>query len=400
MLAAAIVVPAAGCVHGRKLSEVRPSTTTTITIPVDAEAVTASTVERPTTLEGVGVRLEEVGALDDPVAIAARPGWPHLTVAERNGRLRQLSVNYRYDGDGQPAGADYRVESWTMLDIGRQVDQGDGGGVRGVTYSSDGRRMYLSYISSDGAVVVDQYRTGEGDLDTSSRFQLLRVEAPDGLRRGGALAFGRDGFLYVGVGTPDGDPGAAQRPDSLYGKVLRLDPEGALGDQAYAVPPGNPYAAGGGAGEVWLLGVHDPRGVVFDRASADLYVTDRQDAGETIVYLPRQNSQAGRGDNLGYPGAQNTAGAVVSITPPGHCDLRQGAVYRGAAIPALRGAYVFGEGCSGVVEGLVVANRVAQDQRSLGAALPPGGLGGFGTDNDGELWVFATSGQIYRVLPI
>ncbi|MEZ5207126.1 MAG: hypothetical protein R2690_09155 [Acidimicrobiales bacterium] len=206
VLAAAIVVPAAGCVHGRKLSEVRPSTTTTITIPVDAEAVTASTVERPTTLEGVGVRLEEVGALDDPVAIAARPGWPHLTVAERNGRLRQLSANYRYDGDGQPAGADYRVESWTMLDIGRQVDQGDGGGVRGVTYSSDGRRMYLSYISSDGAVVVDQYRTGEGDLDTSSRFQLLRVEAPDGLRRGGALAFGRDGFLYVGVGTPDGDP--------------------------------------------------------------------------------------------------------------------------------------------------------------------------------------------------
>ena len=401
-LAVALVAAAlalSGCVHGKKLSETRGTASST-TIPINAEAVAGPEVERPTTLEGVAVRLEEIGQVDAPVAIVPRPGWPHLTIVERSGRLRQLTQNYDFNRDGQITNVRHRIESWDMLDISRQVDQGAQGGMRAATYSSDGRKLYVTYVSTDAELVVDEYLVGEGDIDTGSRTTMLRLGAPGGLRRGGATAFGRDGFLYVGVGVPDADPGSAQNPDSVWGKVLRLDPEGALGDAPYAIPPGNPYASGGGAGEVWLSGVRDPRGLAFDSATGDLYLTDRYEDMELLVFLPRLQSQAGRGDNLGFPNSENTVGPLVQIFPPDHCDLRQGAVYRGQLMPALRGTYVFGEACAGSVDGVVVANRVVQDQRPLGAALPPGGLGGFGRDNDGEVWVFATSGQVYRILPI
>jgi glucose/arabinose dehydrogenase len=248
--------------------------------------------------------------------------------------------------------------------------------------------------------------------DASSRRRLHDVPDFAANHNGGAVAVGPDGFVYyaMGDGGGGGDPqGTGQDPNDLLGSLLRIDPEAGSADGApYAIPDGNPFKNGGGAPEVWAFGLRNPWRFSFDRATGDLWIGDvGQNAYEEIDLLPR-TSGGGRGANLGwsemeglepFDGGSEPADHVAPIFTYGRdgggCTVIGGYVYRGASIPALQGAYVYGDYCLGELRGLLAENGAVSDERGLGQVVS--GLVGFGEDTSGELYAVSLGGSVYRL---
>ena len=199
-------------------------------------------------------------------------------------------------------------------------------------------------------------------LDPTTERVLLRVDQPFSNHNGGQLAFGPDGFLYIGLGDggSGGDPqGNGQNPNSLLGKILRIDVEG----DPYAIPPDNPFADGGGAAEALLIGLRNPWRFSFDRDTGLLWIGDPgQNAAEEI---DRVDPIADAGANLGWNVMEAsqcfaqpncvTGGLTLPIAEYGRdlgCAVTGGYVYRGEAIPDLRGWYLFSDYCSGILFGV------------------------------------------------
>src|SRR5262249_48562564 len=141
--------------------------------------------------------------------------------------------------------------------------------------------------------------------DPDSAVRVLTILDPFSSHNGGMLEFGPDGLLYISTGDGGGiaslppDPyGNAQNPNALLGKILRIDVDRRDPGKEYAVPPGSPFAAGGGAGEVWVLGLRNPWRFSIDRQTGDLYIADVGGAVyEELTVLPH-GRQAGK--NLGW----------------------------------------------------------------------------------------------------
>lgn len=385
--------------------------TTTTTAPAGE---TTSTPPPEPTLGEASLTLEEVAVVENPVALAARPSSPDLYVAEKAGRIRHIEVTT----SGQDRTPRYQVQRTPVLDLSDEViDQGEQG-LLGLAFSTDGRRLYVDYTAEpDGRTMVVEYTLGDRDtVERDSRRVLLEVEQPFANHNGGHLAVGRDGFLYIGLGDGGdrGDPlEQGQDPTTLLGSILRIDPLAAAGDLPYAIPSGNPFAdAQGGAPEVWLYGVRNPWRFSFDRATGDLWVADvGQNEWEEITWLPATGGfDAGRGANLGWNEMEGThefdgdnpEGAVLPIHEYGHedgaCSITGGYVYRGSAIPALQGAYLFADYCAPGLraiqahEGQVLAERTWPE---LGGSQ----IQSFGEDLDGELFVLSAAGPVLKVVP-
>ena len=229
----------------------------------------------------------------------------------------------------------------------------------------------------------------------------------------GQLTLGRDGYLYIGVGdTPTGTTEkAAQNPESLLGKILRIDPGGATFTDPYAIPPDNPFAKGGGAPPVWTLGAQNPLRFSFDRANGNLWVADagRVQFGE-IDYLPAA-SGAGEGANLGWPvkdGKENgptadpspsSAVPPIAVTPNkgADCPVIGGFVYRGS-VTEFQGVYVYGDFCSGTVKGLLQRKGVLLDDKAVGPQLGTNSIVAFAEDSQAELYVLTASGSVQRLV--
>lgn len=348
-------------------------------------------------LADVRVALEEVVRLDAPIALTQRPGFDQLVVAERGGTVRVV--------DGGEAGE-------PIVDISGETTPSGERGLLGIAFSPDGSHLYLSYTDEQGDSRLDEWATGPavGDVDQGSRRNVLSVDQPFPNHNGGNILFGPDGLLYVGLGDGGsaGDPdGRAQNPDELLGKILRIDPR-ASGDDPYAVPDGNPFAGGGGRGEIYVVGVRNPWRFSFDRETGDLWIGDvGQDAEEEIDLLP-----AGRaaGANLGWDRLEGTrpfegeapADAVAPVFTYGRDEgysVTGGYVYRGSAIEGLAGSYVFADYGAGVVRALDVQGGRVVDDRSLEVETGPASLVSFGEDADGELYVLSLEGPVYRLVP-
>jgi glucose/arabinose dehydrogenase len=382
----------------------------------------------PMSLDGVTVRLDELGKVDKPVALVPRSGTDDLYVAEQGGRVRAIRVVKTIDPRTNAVTKVTRtVDTGSVLDLSDETSADGERGLLGIAFSSDGRRLYADYTDRDGNThVVEFPMVGDrGDTaDNRNQRELLFVTQPFPNHNGGGLAFGPDGFLYIGMGDGggSGDPnGNGQNTKILLGKVLRIDPDGRTGDKPYAIPDGNPFADGkDGAPEVWLYGTRNPWRFSFDRRSGDLWVADvGQDDVEEVDLLPAGSETgagagaggAGRGANLGwnltegaesFKGGTAPSGAVGPIFEyhhdGGNCAVIGGFVYRGGGIPALQGTYVFGDYCAGELRGLLQRNGVKLDERSLGAIVPGRSLTSFGQDADGELYALSASGSIYRVV--
>jgi glucose/arabinose dehydrogenase len=386
----ALVVAACSDAGGDTTPEPRARSETTTTTEAPAPPTTASVA-----LDEVAVGLEGVATLDAPVALVQRRGFDELVVAERGGAVRVV--------DGGRVSAPI-VEVGTTTDGER--------GLLGIAFSPDGSHLYLSYTDERGDSRLDQWATGPGieDVDPASHRNVLSVDQPFSNHNGGHIVFGPDGLLYYGLGDGGaaGDPeGRAQNPDELLGKVLRIDPRRS-GDDPYAVPADNPFAGGGGRGEVYITGVRNPWRFSFDRQNGDLWIGDvGQGAEEEIDLLP-----AGRaaGANLGWDRVEGNrpfegeapAGAVPPVFTYGRDEgysVTGGYVYRGSAIPGLGGAYVFGDYGAGVVRALGIEGGRVVSERSLGVETGPASLVSFAEDADGELYVLSLEGPIYRLVP-
>jgi len=372
----------------------------------------------PASLEPVRTTLTEIGKVEGPTAFTSRPGYPNYYITERKGRVRQLTVDQQFDRDGKLMRTGLYIERGYVLDIAREVSTDGERGMLGLAFSTDGRTIYVSYTDRDGRIKVSSWRIFDYAVDYSSRKDILTIDHPRTERNGGTLAVGDDGFLYIGTGDGggEGDPdNNAQNTKSLLGKILRIDPQGGLGDMPYGVPPGNPFRDGtNGAPEVWAYGLANPWGFRFDLVTGDLWVPDVAALSiEEVTKLPRDgNGAAGRGANMGWNALQGNGVTEGKTTPAGavppafeyahfggECGIIGAGMYRGLAMPGLAGAFVYGDLCTGQIRGVLTDGVAVFDQRDLGASLPPNQLAGWGQTDDGELWVLAADGRILRLDP-
>lgn len=349
-------------------------------------------------LGGLALGLELVGEARSPVAIANRPGTADLYVAEQGGRVR------RFEGGTGPASNDI------VLDLQGRVSGGSEQGLLGLVFSVDGERVYLHYTDRSGSSVIARYDMAANVADVGTEEVLLVVAQPRNNHNGGHLAFGPDGFLYIGLGDGGGagDPDRnGQNPATLLGSILRIDVSPAEG---YRIPSDNPFMAGDGAPEAFVWGVRNPWRFSFDSATGDLWVADvGQDRFEEVTVL-RAADGAGNGANMGWNELEGFEPFRGGTVPPGHvapiatyaiasgrCAVTGGSVYRGSEIPSLVGTYVFGDFCSGELFGIDAA--VDADGQMVSLDIPTvDQLSSFGVDEAGELYALSRAGGIFRIV--
>ena len=370
--------------------------------------------------EGTPVKLERAFSglrFQRPVALLQAPGE-----AARWFVVEQPGVVRVFDGDamGKPPAV--------FVDIRDRVDDGPNeAGLLGMAFHpdfADNRQVFLSYTAPGRPLVSRVSRFTSADdgrtLDRGSERILITLDQPFGNHNGGHVAFGPDGYLYAGYGDggAGGDPhGNGQNTQTLLGAMLRIDvdlpsPKRSLGfaqaggGRPYAVPPDNPFAASpGGRPEIFAWGLRNPWRFSFDRATGELWVAD---VGQGLW---EEVHRVVRGGNYGWNiregahcyGARScdTSGLVDPVVEYSHaqgCSITGGYRYRGRAIPALTGVYVYGDYCSGRIWGLYLDGAGGPESRwLLDTSLS---ISSFGEGNDGELYVLDhRGGGIYRLAP-
>jgi glucose/arabinose dehydrogenase len=337
--------------------------------------------------------------------LTAPPGDPRLFIVEKGGRV--LIVR-----DGE-------VRERPFLDVQPLVSRGSEQGLLSMAfhpdYASNGR-FFVSYTNLEGDSRVVEYRvSGDPDVaDPSPVRAILAVEQPFSNHNGGLITFGPDRMLYVGLGDggSGGDPEEnGQDLGTLLGKILRLDVDGA---PPYEVPPDNPFVGQGGArGEIWAYGLRNPWRFSFDRDTRDVFVADvGQGTLEELNAVPVAEAA---GVNYGWDVTEGTrcfepsqgcdrTGFTLPVEEYGHsggaCSVTGGYVYRGSALPRLRGVYFYGDFCAGFVRSFRFSGGAAvmgDDWPQLAPA--EGQLSSFGEDAAGELYVLSGAGSVYKVVP-
>jgi len=209
------------------------------------------------------VRLVQVASLQQPVAMAVRPGERALYVAEQTGRVRAFRSG--------------RLDPRPVLDVSSQVVAGGEQGLLGIAFSPDGRFLYVDFTDRHGDTHVTEFAMRGRRADPASGRLVLRVDQPFDNHNGGQLAFGPDRRLYVALGDGGGagDPkGNAQSLGTLLGKILRIDPRPRNG-HPYSIPAGNPFVGHPSARpEIWDYGLRNPWRFSFDSATGDLWIGD------------------------------------------------------------------------------------------------------------------------------
>jgi glucose/arabinose dehydrogenase len=338
-------------------------------------------------LRDVRVALEQVGTFEEPIAMAVRAGGA-IYVAERAGRIVDLTQ-----------------QTAPLLDISEQISTGGERGLLGFTFSKAGDEVYVSYTNVDGNSRVDAYPVRGDRAEVGRRRELLAVDQPYANHNGGNLLLGDDGMLYLGLGDggSGGDPQrTAQDPSTLLGKMVRIDPRDG------SAPPDNPFVGRDGyRPEIYASGLRNPWRFSFDRKTGDLWVADvGQDSIEEVNVTPARQS-AGR--NYGWSlfegsqpfnGSQEPKGVVRPIieypTADG-CAVTGGYVYRGDAIPALRGAYLYSDYCAGWIRAVRVRGGQVVDSADLGISAE--GIASFGEAGNGDLYVLSLEGSVFKVVP-
>ena len=355
--------------------------------------------------------------LDRPVLVTHAPNDPRLFVLEQRGLIHVLSKNE------SPS---------VFLDIRERVlspDVKNGNNERGLLglafhpeYSENGI-FYLHYSSretsdrAEGSTIIAEFHvSSEPNVANESERVVLQVEQPYSNHNGGTIAFGSDGYLYIGLG--DGGSGNdpddnGQDPTTLLGAILRIGPEKS-GTASYTTPRGNlasqrPRAAP----ELWDMGLRNPYRFNFDGCTGDLYIGDvGQSHWEEIDVESRGQGRRNYGWNVAEGRAcrgQTDASAcnVNVFTPPVHtypnvggASVTGGTVYRGAAIPALRGSYVFADYQTNQVwtfrwdPGTQSVSGLIDRTPEVKIKSPSSVQNGF----DGEIYMTSLEGGLYQLI--
>jgi glucose/arabinose dehydrogenase len=369
----------------------------------EGSTTSGSQEETPTTaqelpLDQIDITLSQVAEADRPTSLVTRPGSDTLYVSERAGRVRPMN--------------DFTLGD-PIIDISSNVVTESEQGLLDLEFSPDGNTLYLSYnVPPKGDTRIAAYTMTGDTVDPASARELLAVDQPFPNHKGGDIEIGPDGFLYIalGDGGAGGDPlRNGQNTGVLLGKILRIDPSQPAGGKEYGIPPGNPFASGGGAPEVWAYGLRNPWRFTFDPRNDDLWIADvGQNQWEEIDLLPAA-SGGGGGANLGwnkmeathsFQGGVNPDGAVLPIFEYSHdegCSISGGVVYTGAGVPGLTGAYLFTDFCNGTLRAVRAQNGALTEQKAFSAEGAD--LVAFGEDNDHNAYVLSLDGGIYRIDP-
>lgn len=368
------------------------------------------------------------GGLSRPVHIThAGDGSGRLFVVEQSGRIRIIK-----------AGA---LVGTPFLDIADRVQCCGETGLLSVAFPPGYAQKGYFYVyyteptddeDQPRSVIARYFVTGNADrADNTSEQRILTIDQPYSNHNGGQIAFGSDGYLYIGMG--DGGSGndpqnRAQNPGTLLGKMLRIDVEPLVSPPgvgrreylplargsntsalSYRIPPDNPFVGRGGyRSEIWALGLRNPWRFSFDRANGDLYIADvGQSAYEEINYQPV--SSAG-GENYGWrirEGKHCNAAISANCSAAGLTDpvaeygrsqgqsVTGGLVYRGQQYAALSGIYLYADYLSGRIWGLRRESGVWTDEPLLDAGF---NITTFGDDEAGELYLSDyLGGNIYRL---
>lgn len=367
-------------------------------------AITAPSLPAPVATRSIEtLRLEAVPAAEQsrsPTNLVQTKSGPKL-VAERAGRVWSFS-------DADPD----RATITAALDITDRVrSRGSEEGLLGMAPDPANQlHLYLYYSASDPRRSVVSRFTLSPDhytADPDSELVILEVAQPFSNHNGGQLAFGPDGYLYIGLGDGGsaGDPqGNGQDASTLLGSILRIDVSRATAERPYSIPPDNPFADGGGRGEIWAYGLRNPWRFSFDRDTGDLWAGDvGQNRWEEIDLIRRGGNYGWNvleGNHCFRPSSncrrEGMAPPVWEYSLDGEpCSIIGGYVYRGSAIPWLRGAYVYGDFCSGNVFGLRYVDGEVVDHRQL--ADTDLRIMSFAEDNSGELYLLSQKSGIYRL---
>jgi glucose/arabinose dehydrogenase len=365
-----------------------------------------------------------VSGLQTPVAFVQDPTDRSVQfVVQQGGRIRVVR--------------DASILPTDFLNLTNSIASGGERGLLGLAFAPDYAatgRFFVNFTNPAGDTVVARFRRSTNPLvaDALSRFDLLLdggqrfIPQPFSNHNGGHLAFGADGYLYIGLG--DGGSGndpdhRAQNPNELLGKMLRIDVNVPDSDSAgYGIPPDNPFLGANAArDEIWAFGLRNPWRYTFDDVSRGgtgaLIIGDvGQNRFEEIDYEPR--GQGGR--NYGWRNREGAHDNVVSrplaYQPPTDPvfeydrsvggSVTGGFVYRGRRLgAAYRGRYFFGDFVSGRVWSLALtvdgAGAVASDRREhtveLGGRTLLGNVSSFGVDANGELYIVNYSGTIVSI---
>jgi len=280
-------------------------------------------------------------------------------------------------------------------------------------YATSGR-FFVSFTDLAGDLVVRSYHVSSDPnvADAGSSGERLRVAHPSTTHYSGNLAFGPDGFLYVGAGDAGG-PGniseTGQDRSDLLGSILRLDVSGPAG---YTLPGDNPFVATAGArGELWSYGLRNPWRFSFDRTTGDLYVADVGEDQREEVDVAAQANGGGRGLNFGWQVAEGLicrqgtdcdrtgfTDPVLDYTHDEGCSITGGYVYRGSELPSLAGTYFYGDFCGGWVRSFRYQDGQATNQLERLELAPGGKITSFGQDGFGELYVITAEGSVSRIV--
>jgi glucose/arabinose dehydrogenase len=362
----------------------------------------------------LGLTLVKSGFTAPLLVTGAHDGSNRLFVVEQGGLIRIISGG--------------TTLATPFLDLRGAISSGGERGLLGLAFHPNYPTVpyfYVNFTNVNGNTAIQRYRVSSNPniADPASAFRILTITQPYSNHNGGNLAFGPDGYLYIGMGDGggSGDPGnRAQSLNSLLGKMLRIDVDHQSSGKRYRVPTSNPYVGRSGLDEIWSRGLRNPWRWSFDRATGALWIGDvGQNRYEEIDRSLKQGSTpAGRAANYGWPVLEgracykpatgcSTTGKYPPLVVYGHsastannCSVTGGFVYRGSAYPVLTGVYVFGDFCSGRIWGVGLwAHTPATPTLLRGAgASPQLAISSFGEDDANELYVTdLAGGRIYRV---
>ena len=377
----------------------------------------------PATGTDVGLELVADG-LSQPVFVTSPPNDRRLFIVERTGLIRIVD---RVDKQDLLLPTPFLDMTSKVMLLGQEQ------GLLGLVFHPDFKkngRFFIDYTeprtATLGRTVVGEYKISKDDPNVADPVEkrILTLDQPANNHNGGMLAFGPDGFLYIGLGDGGGggDPNQdAQNTTTLLGSILRIDIDADNG-APYSVPSSNPFATSANGPtdprpEIWIYGLRNPWRFSFDRKTGDLFIGDvGQGAIEEVDVLPARSAG---GVNYGWdvfeadscvepkqpedctdpkftmPDAQYTHDGV-------RCSVTGGYVYRGTCLPDTAGRYYYADFCSNQVFTFEYVNGQVQNLQDLGAIFGAH-ISSFGEDATGELYVIdlgtdTTLGSVSRVV--
>ncbi len=356
--------------------------------------------------------------LSHPTAFAVTPTGPagRLFVCEQEGRIRIIDNG--------------KLSPQPFLDIAQEVIKKSGYDARGLLglafhpdYAKNGKFYIYCSTPNEGKKGVDneeevrEYIVSKNPdvADKTTMRVVLKVDDPQSNHNGGDLKFGPDGYLYITIGDGGGQHdehgqyGNAQNLNSLMGKILRID----VNQQPYGIPKDNPFVGKANTrSEIYAYGFRNPWRISFDRQTGKLFTGDvGQDKFEEVDLVEKGANYGWRvreglhGHNESDPDPKNWVNPISEYPHAEGISITGGFVYRGKAIPALTGKYVFAD-WTGPIWQLAETGSKTWTREKLPISRDAGywHVYSFGEDKAGELYVLTVlldsgKGALYKIVP-